>query len=107
LCYKLSRCFMLPMFPSRRQMLKTCSCGFGYMAFSALAHSVAAAEEAYRSPLTAKPPMLPAAAKRVIFLFMQGAPSHVDTFDYKPKLNADAGKNEKGGKLLASPWKFN
>lgn len=53
----------------------------------------------------------PAKAKRVIFLCMEGAPSHVDTFDYKPKLSKDDGKNMQGGrarfaKLLASPWKF-
>ncbi|NQZ59526.1 MAG: DUF1501 domain-containing protein, partial [Lentisphaeraceae bacterium] len=47
-------------------------------------------------------------AKRVIFLNMRGAPSHVDTFDYKPKLYKANGKSGKyGGQLLASPWKFN
>ena len=55
-------------------------------------------------------------AKRVIFLFMHGGPSQVDTFDYKPRLQADAGKplpfktapniSDPNGKLMASPWKF-
>jgi hypothetical protein len=58
----------------------------------------------------------PARAKRVIFLFMHGGPSHVDTFDYKPQLIADDGKPlpfdkprvqfSQTGNLLASPWKF-
>src|SRR5262249_50477116 len=53
-----------------------------------------------------------ARAKHVIFLCMEGAPSHVDTFDYKPKLAEDNGKSVRGargfgGRLLASPWKFN
>ena len=52
-------------------------------------------------------------AKRVIFMFMQGGPSHVDTFDYKPALERDDGKSPGAGvggkgnrKLLKSPWKF-
>ena len=46
-------------------------------------------------------------AKHIIFLSMRGAPSHVDTFDYKPRLNADNGKQGKyGPPLLGSPWKF-
>jgi hypothetical protein len=44
------------------------------------------------NPLAAKPPHFPARAKRVIFLFMQGGPSHVDTFDPKPLLNKHHGK---------------
>ncbi len=59
-------------------------------------------------------PHFPAKAKRVIFMFMQGAPSHVDTFDYKPQLTADHGKTvpltygNKAGKrtLLKSPFEF-
>ena len=52
-----------------------------------------------------------AKAKHVIFLCMDGGPSHVDTFDYKPKLLADDGKSYSksrgfGGKLLGSPWAF-
>ena len=43
-------------------------------------------------PLAPKPPHFPAKAKRVIFLFMHGGPSHLDTFDPKPRLTRDHGK---------------
>jgi hypothetical protein len=93
---------------SRRDLLKSAACGFGYLAFAGLATQAAASERAYQSPLAPKLPHFAAKAKRVIFLFMQGGPSHVDTFDYKPRLATDAGKSgmAKGGKLLPSPWKF-
>ncbi|MEQ8789909.1 MAG: DUF1501 domain-containing protein [Pirellulaceae bacterium] len=95
-----------PLF-SRRQALKCAGAGFGYLAFAGL--STMAAEE--QSPLAPKPTHFPAKAKHVIFLCMEGAPSHVDTFDYKPKLTADNGKSMSGArarsaKLLASPWRF-
>ena len=101
-------------FPTRRDFLKTSSNGFGYIAFAALAHQQALkAAEAATGPLAAKQPHFVPRAKHVIFLCMQGAPSHVDTFDYKPKLMADAGKSAPsaaGGrgqaKLMASPWEF-
>src|SRR5262245_15700549 len=99
---------MNPYHFSRRQMLKTVSCGFGYMAFAGLATRAAQKE----NPLAAKEPHFPARAKHVIFLCMSGGPSHVDTFDYKPRLNADDGKTVEGrfrggsAKLLGSPWKF-
>ena len=98
---------MNPSLPlTRRDALKSVSCGFGWLAFSALAHRAAAA--AAPSPLAVKEPQFPARAKRVIFLCMRGAPSHVDTFDYKPKLDADADKPGRvpGTKLLGSRWKF-
>lgn len=76
---------------NRRHFLQTSSLGFGWLGLSALA-----AEAAAKSP------------KRVIFLCMRGAPSHVDTFDYKPRLNADTGKpgSRPGTQLLGSRWKF-
>ena len=46
----------------------------------------------FANPLAPKPPHFPAKAKSVIFLFMYGGPSHIDTFDYKPKLYALDGK---------------
>ncbi|HEY2573922.1 MAG TPA: DUF1501 domain-containing protein [Verrucomicrobiaceae bacterium] len=96
-----------PLALSRRQMLQTTSAGFGWMAFASLANQIAAAEsKSPKNPLAPKAPHFPARAKRVIFLCMQGAPSHMDTFDYKPKLNADAGKGGGGGKLIASPYAF-
>ncbi len=87
---------------SRRQLLRTGSAGFGYLAFQALA---AAANE---SPLAAKRPHFAPRAKRVIFLCMRGGPSHLDTFDYKPKLQADGGKASKyaGSQLFPSLWDF-
>ena len=98
---------------NRRQMLKTTSCGFGYLAFAGLAEEAAAKE--FKGPLAPKKPHFPAKAKRVIFMCMQGGPSHVDMFDYKPMLKkfagknaGDSGKKNKGGrKWMPSPWKFN
>ena len=92
---------------SRRELLQTASAGFGYLAFAGLSTAVAD-QESGSNPLAAKAPHFKASAKRVIFLCMQGGPSHVDTFDYKPKLAADAGKGGKygGSKLMPSPWKF-
>jgi hypothetical protein len=92
---------------SRRQALKNITCGFGYLAFAGLA-----ARAAQKSnPLTARQPQFPACAKRVIFLCMSGGVSHVDTFDYKPKLTTDSGNSAistgRGrGLLMGSPWKF-
>ena len=90
-----------PMSPSnfpfpltRRQWLQATGCGFGYLALAGLA-AEAAAKETAGSAITRWPRRRRtslARAKRVIFLYMQGAPSHVDTFDYKPQLAVDAGK---------------
>jgi hypothetical protein len=91
---------------SRRHFLQTTSSGFGYLAFSALSTWAA---QSSSSPLAPKPAHFIQRAKRVIFLFMPGAPSHVDTFDYKPKLTADTGKVAdygRGATLLGSPWEF-
>ncbi|MDF1850355.1 MAG: DUF1501 domain-containing protein [Verrucomicrobiales bacterium] len=96
--------------PSRRLALQTASSGFGYLAFSALA-SLSAQKSAWASaapsPLAPKTPHFAPKAKRVIFLAMQGGPSHVDTFDYKPQLSKDTGKSARGfAKLLGSPFSF-
>jgi hypothetical protein len=97
---------------SRRAFLRHSANGFGLLALSALA-AEAAEQEAAAGPLAARPPHFPPRAKRVIFLCMQGGPSHVDTFDYKPKLFTDAGQAApaaagRGGRatLLAPRWKF-
>src|SRR5207245_747915 len=94
---------------SRRAALKSSAVGFGYLAFAGL--STWAAEK--DNPLAPKKPHFPGRAKHVIFLCMEGAPSHVDTFDYKPKLPDYGGKSMPGGrgpgaggKILPSPWKF-
>lgn len=90
---------------SRREILKSASAGFGYLAFAGLASAQESADKA--SPLASKSPHFAAKAKRVIFLCMSGGPSHVDTFDYKPQLNRDHGKQGRyGGSLLKSPYEF-
>ncbi|MFC5457539.1 DUF1501 domain-containing protein [Prosthecobacter fluviatilis] len=87
---------------SRRHFLQTSGVGFGWLAFQALAQAEAG------NPLAVKQPHFSARAKRVIFLCMRGAPSHVDTFDYKPKLAEASGKDGRapGTKLHGSQWKF-
>uniref|UniRef100_A0A7C2PG63 DUF1501 domain-containing protein n=1 Tax=Schlesneria paludicola TaxID=360056 RepID=A0A7C2PG63_9PLAN len=102
------------LFRSRREWLSQTAVGFGSLALSSLLadHSAAATQ----NPLASRPGHLPARAKRIIFLFMKGGPSHVDTFDPKPLLDRDDGKPcpiEKPrvqfaatGNLLKSPWKF-
>jgi hypothetical protein len=68
--------------PDRRAFLRSAGGGFGALALAALLAEDAAAAD----PLAPKKPPRPAKAKRVIFLFMSGGPSHVDTFDHKPEL---------------------
>ena len=106
---------------SRREMLRLSASGFGMLALANLLQADLKAAEAAPSsdrdsPLAARPPMFPARAKQVIFLFMHGGPSQVDTFDYKPLLERDHGKplpfnkprvfSSATGNLLKSPWKF-
>ena len=100
-------------------MLRRFASGFGILGLSGLlandfARSALASGEA--SPLVLKPPMFTPKAKRVIFLFMSGGPSHVDLFDPKPRLARDNGQplpfekpkleRTKTGNLLGSPWSF-
>jgi uncharacterized protein (DUF1501 family) len=95
--------------PSRRNVLRQTALGFGALALTDLL-------QAADAPATAKRPHFPARAKRIIFLFMKGGPSHLDTFDPKPLLDRDNGKPYPGprprvvfaktGNLLKSPWKF-
>jgi hypothetical protein len=58
------------------------------------------------SPLAPRSPHFPAKAKRVIFLYMSGGASHVDTFDPKPKLIAADGKKADGPRYMAPLWEF-
>jgi len=74
---------------TRRQLLKASACGFGSLALAGLCSQQS---EAAKNLLAPKRPMFAAKAKRVIFIFMQGGPSHVDTFDYKPELFKSDGK---------------
>src|SRR4051812_1032248 len=80
---------------SRREFLTRSGGGFGALAFSSLMSagtSFGATAAAPISPLASKPPHYRARAKSVIFLFMEGGPSHIDLFDPKPRLNELAGK---------------
>jgi len=95
-------------FPTRRQALKSASAGFGMVALAGmLGQQGNAAEKATPKPLASKEPHFPAKAKRLIFVHMNGAMSQHDTFEYKPKLQADGGKpGPGGGTLTASKFKF-
>jgi len=93
---------------SRRDLLRTIGAGFGSVG---LAHALSAAASADH----VQGPHFPPRATRVIFLFPNGGPSHVDTFDYKPMLARFNGKpmptenpktERKTGNLLASPFQF-
>src|SRR5918995_5340430 len=107
--------------PSRRDMLIRCANGFGALALAGLLGDPAfgrvlanAPEET--GPLTPRPPHFPARARSVIFLYMDGGPSQVDTFDPKPRLDREHGKPigvkthptqfNNVGNVLRSPWKF-
>jgi hypothetical protein len=70
----------------RREFLERSGLGFGRLALAYLLGSNAAQPSTTANPLVAKAPPLPATAKNVIFLFMHGGPSHIDTFDPKPLL---------------------
>lgn len=105
------------MFGSRRQFLRQSSLGFGSLALaSLLADQSRLQATGAIDPLAAKFPHFTPRAKRVVFLFMKGGPSHLDTFDYKPQLQRDHGKElpfakprvqfAKTTSLLKSPWKF-
>lgn len=85
--------------------------GFGALSLAGLIPSALAATETRSnlSPLAPRKPPFPAKAKRVIHMFAQGAPSHIDTFDPKPGLGKFEGKPLPGedGFAFASPYKFN
>ncbi|MGE0376205.1 MAG: DUF1501 domain-containing protein [Planctomycetaceae bacterium] len=98
---------------SRRETLKSLASGFGYLAFAGLAQEAAArASTAGSDGLAEKPTHFSARAKRVIFLCMNGGPSHLDLFDYKPELNRKSGAESEEGKkvgaanLFGSPFQF-
>jgi hypothetical protein len=106
--------------PSRRRFLRDSGLGFGALALADLLHreSDAAPAAATTDPLAPKPAHFPPKVKSVIWLFMTGAPSQVDTWDYKPELQKRDGETLAGadpktgffttsGKCLKSPfgWK--
>src|SRR5437868_1643552 len=78
---------------TRREALRVLGNDFGMVALSALcADEARAADPRTQNPLAVGPPHFSPRAKRVIFLFMSGGPSHVDLFDPKPRLQSDTGK---------------
>jgi len=111
---------------SRREFLSRCGMGFGAMSLSSLlasegylasaqAASLPGASAVRGNPMLARQPHFPVKAKRVIHLFMNGGPSHVDTFDHKPSLAKYAGKQlpspnlkteRQTGAALPTPFKF-
>jgi hypothetical protein len=103
-------------FLTRRELLCRSGMGMGALMFADLMRRALAGDDRSLNPLAPKAPPLPAKAKRVIHLFMNGGPSHVDTFDPKPALEKHAGKvppaeyapnaNNKTGVAYPSPFKF-
>ncbi|MDB5301525.1 MAG: hypothetical protein JWO87_3188 [Phycisphaerales bacterium] len=81
---------------NRRWFLKQCGVGLGAIALSELMgggpQRASAATGPALNPLAAKPPHFAPRAKRVIYLFMAGGPSHMEMFDYKPELAKWDGK---------------
>ncbi len=122
------RWFVSPqgVYADRREFLRQAGQGFGLLALAGLLHqegllgSEAQGAEALKqvNPLAPKPSHFPAKAKHVIWLFMNGGPSHVDTWDYKPELERRHGQELKGldpatgffanqvGPLMRSPFRF-
>lgn len=113
------RCHQFRSSLTRRDLLRSSAGGFGHLVLSAMAARSGLAAPAPSAASPASAPGLPhfrPRAKRVIFLFMWGGPSHVDLFDPKPRLNQDEGKSLSGkdvgvprdnlGKIMGSPFKF-
>ena len=106
---------------NRRDMLRRCASGFGAVALTALSQSTSPrnAQADVVSPTAPKQTHFAAKAKNVIFLYMDGGPSQVDTFDYKPLLEKYDGKDPRNvigklaptqfdniGSVLKNQWKF-
>jgi hypothetical protein len=100
---------------TRRQMLRQCGAGFGSLALAAMLGREAGATTG-GAPFAPRRPHFAPRARNVIFLYMDGGPSQVDTFDPKPALEKYHGKPfpvkaeptqfDDNGNTLASPWKF-
>src|SRR5689334_9972586 len=76
---------------TRRDIIRNACCGFGGLALASMLHEQQARAGA-GAPLSARQPHFPAPARSVIFLFMAGGPSHLETFDPKPLLNELSGQ---------------
>ena len=106
----------------RRELLHRAGCGAGLLGLAALLQDEGLLSSApcadASNPLGAKPAPLPGSAKRVLWLFINGGPSHVDTWDYKPELEKRDGVELEGfdrftgffansvGPLMKSPFTF-
>ena len=109
---------------TRREFMWQAGGGFGAAALTSmlagqglLAGDANAADAPFKNPLAAKKPHFAPKAKTVIFLFMYGGPSHIDTFEYKPKMKGMDGKtvdvktfgrggHKKGGRIVEPRWDF-
>ncbi len=106
---------------TRRDMLRQCACGFAATAFAGMTTSLAraAAASGAASGMTPRKPHAVARAKNVIFLYMDGGVSQVDSFDYKPMLEKHHGKEPRSvmgplektqfnniGRVMKSHWSF-
>ena len=103
----------------RRGMLSRCGLGFGALAMTGFLNDQAVQAtpllETAFNPMSPKPPQFPSKIKHVIHLFMNGGPSHVDTFDPKPELQRRGGESISAGNLrterptgalFPSPFRF-
>ena len=119
-----------PVVPSRRAWLQRAGCGFGWLGLQSLISQADLGGKVYAdglgerstSPLAPRQSHFPARAKRVVWIFVNGGPSQVDTWDYKPGLVAADGKSIKEfdasftnttgffkhsvGNLMKSPFEF-
>jgi hypothetical protein len=108
---------------NRREFLHTVGGGFPALALTGLLGSegffkeLKGATTSSANPLASRPPMIKGKAKSVIFLFMYGGPSHIDTFDYKPNMYGMDGKTievktfgrggkKNEGRIVEPKWKF-
>lgn len=108
---------------TRREFIWQTGAGFGAAALASMLSQDGSVDAAggtassFRNPLAAKPPHFAPKAKSVIFLFMYGGPSHIDTFDYKPAMKGMDGKtadvatfgrggHKAGGRIVEPRWDF-
>jgi len=103
--------------PRAAAILEQAGLGFGALALATLLHEQGRGQPAPSNPLAPRHPHFPARAKAVIWLFMTGGPSQVDTFDYKPELQRRDGQTLSGadprtgffqtsGRCLKSPFRW-
>jgi len=101
---------------TRRAMLAQAANGFGAVALAALLHEQGRSQSAANRPLAPRRPHYDAKVKSVIFLYMDGGPSQMDTFDPKPRLDREHGRPPRfrveptqfnnNGNVMKSPWRF-